>query len=110
MDEKTNKKRVTAQKQAVQKKAEVSESVSAEPAVPVPVSIEAKKVKRSTKTESKSTAKKPAATGPRSDQMQPTFEQIQLRAYFISEHRRERGIAGNEHQDWLTAEQELSWL
>ena len=37
----------------------------------------------------------------------PTLEQIQLRAYFISERRRKLGIAGDAHQDWIAAEQEL---
>jgi hypothetical protein len=37
----------------------------------------------------------------------PTLEEIQQRAYFISERRRKLGIAGDAHQDWITAEQEL---
>jgi len=37
----------------------------------------------------------------------PTLEEIQLRAYFISERRRKLGIAGDAHQDWIAAEQEL---
>jgi hypothetical protein len=37
----------------------------------------------------------------------PTFEKIQQRAYFISERRRKLGIAGDTHQDWITAEKEL---
>jgi hypothetical protein len=40
-------------------------------------------------------------------QLKPTFEQIQLRAYFISEQRRNQGIAGDEHSDWVRAEREL---
>jgi hypothetical protein len=46
----------------------------------------------------------PAATPPATAL---TLEQIQLRAYFISERRRKLGIAGDAHQDWITAEQEL---
>ena len=37
----------------------------------------------------------------------PTLEEIQQRAYFISERRRKLGIAGDAHQDWIAAEQEL---
>jgi len=37
----------------------------------------------------------------------PTFEEIQQRAYFVSERRRKLGIAGDARQDWITAEQEL---
>ena len=37
----------------------------------------------------------------------PTFEQIQQRAYLISERRRKLGVAGDARQDWITAEQEL---
>ena len=37
----------------------------------------------------------------------PTFEQIQLRAYFIAEHRRSLGISGDETADWIQAEREL---
>jgi hypothetical protein len=40
-------------------------------------------------------------------QPKPTFEQIQLRAYFISEQRRTQGIAGDEQSDWVRAEREL---
>jgi len=46
----------------------------------------------------------PAATPPAAT---PTLEEIQQRAYFISERRRKLGIAGDAHQDWITAEQEL---
>jgi hypothetical protein len=37
----------------------------------------------------------------------PTFEEIQRRAYFVSERRYKLGIAGDARQDWITAEQEL---
>jgi len=46
----------------------------------------------------------PAPTPPAAT---PTLEEIQLRAYFISERRRKLGIAGDAHQDWIAAEQEL---
>jgi hypothetical protein len=31
-----------------------------------------------------------------------------LRAYFISEKRRNLGLPGNEHHDWLEAERQLA--
>jgi len=36
-----------------------------------------------------------------------TVEQIQLRAYFIAERRRNLGIAGDETFDWVQAERDL---
>lgn len=39
---------------------------------------------------------------------EPTFEQVQLRAYFIAERRRNAGLPGDEHTDWLQAREELS--
>jgi hypothetical protein len=37
----------------------------------------------------------------------PTFEQVQLRAYFISERRHKLGLPGDDSHDWLNAEREL---
>jgi hypothetical protein len=37
----------------------------------------------------------------------PSVEQIQLRAYFIAERRRQLGIPGDETADWVQAEKEL---
>jgi hypothetical protein len=37
----------------------------------------------------------------------PMYEQIQRRAYEISERRRSLGIAGNAREDWVQAEREL---
>jgi hypothetical protein len=39
--------------------------------------------------------------------IQPTSEQVALRAYFIAERRRTLGIEGDETSDWVTAEREL---
>ncbi len=36
-----------------------------------------------------------------------TTEDIALRAYFIGEHRRHRGLPGNPESDWLEAERQL---
>jgi hypothetical protein len=95
MEEKTKKKRV--EKRAVSKKAKVAEPIAAAAA---PVAVETRKPRKISKPKSKSSQ-------PRSTMPLPTFEQVQLRAYFISEHRRKLGQPGNEHHDWITAEQEL---
>ena len=34
-------------------------------------------------------------------------EDVALRAYFIAEKRRQDGLPGDEHQDWLEAERQL---
>jgi hypothetical protein len=96
MEEKTKKKRV--QKRAVRKKAKAAESVSVA-AVP--------EVKAETKKPRKSIKAKSAANTPKLIVHLPTYEQVQLRAYFISERRRKLGLPGDESHDWLTAEQEL---
>lgn len=51
------------------------------------------------------TAKRPV----RSDKAPkgPTFEQVQLRAYFIGERRKSLGFPGDETSDWVQAEAEL---
>ncbi|MBV9488918.1 MAG: DUF2934 domain-containing protein [Verrucomicrobia bacterium] len=54
------------------------------------------------------TAEAPEPVGQPKPLEEPTFEQIQLRAYFIAERRRTAGIAGNEESDWLQAKEELS--
>ena len=36
-----------------------------------------------------------------------TPDDVALRAYFIAEKRRALGLAGDEHQDWIQAEQQL---
>ena len=36
-----------------------------------------------------------------------TTEDISLRAYFIAEDRRQRGLPGNPESDWLEAERQL---
>ena len=108
MGEKTKKKRVTAQKRAARKTPGVARTAPVEPAAPVtvePKKVEAKKAKQSTKGTSKSVSKKSAPVN--ATRFKPTFEQIQVRAYFISERRRKLGIPGDQHHDWVAAEQEL---
>jgi hypothetical protein len=90
MDEKTKKKRV--EKRGARKKKDL-----------VSVSVRPEATKKKAKKRTKSTALK----GTTPSQQKPTFEQIRLRAYFISEQRRNAGIGGDEHGDWLRAEREL---
>jgi hypothetical protein len=96
MEEKTKKKRV--QKRAVRRKTKAAESISVA-AVP--------EVKAETKKPRKSSKAKSAANTQKLIVRLPTYEQVQLRAYFISERRRKLGLPGDESHDWLTAEQEL---
>lgn len=103
MEEKTKKKRV--QKRAVRKKAKATESVSV--AATPAVTAEAKKPRKSSKAKSSSSKAKSSANTPKLIVHLPTFEQVQLRAYFISERRRKLGLPGDESHDWLAAEQEL---
>jgi DUF2934 family protein len=49
--------------------------------------------------------KSQSAAGKRAGKV--TLEQIQLRAYFIAERRKNQGIAGDEASDWIQAEREL---
>jgi hypothetical protein len=106
MEEKTKKKRV--QKRAVRKKVKSSEPVSAgsvAAVTPKASTTEAKKPE--TKKPRKRIKLKSAANTRKIATLSPTFEQVQLRAYFISERRRKLGLPGDESHDWLTAEQEL---
>jgi len=92
MDEKTKKKRV--EKRGARRKNDL-ETVSARP----------EETKKKAKKKPNSTA--PKGVPQNQSQLKPTFEQVRLRAYFISEQRRNAGVGGDEHQDWLRAEREL---
>ena len=37
-----------------------------------------------------------------------TLDDVALRAYFIAEKRRNHGLHGDEHQDWVEAERQLA--
>jgi hypothetical protein len=91
MERKTKKKRV--EKRAARKKKDTDSSESK-------ASASKKANKRATLTGTK----KPEE---RKSHVAPSYEQVQLRAYFISEQRRNVGIAGDEHGDWVRAEREL---
>jgi hypothetical protein len=59
------------------------------------------------KEKKKGGKKRSLAVKKKAGPLTPTHEQVQLRAYFISEQRRLNGISGDEHSDWLRAEKEL---
>jgi hypothetical protein len=90
MEAKTKKKR--AEKRSVRKKED-----------PVVVSAELE----TAEPKKKSAKKRNRVSKKRAEPIAPTYEQIQLRAYFISEQRRINGIEGDERGDWLRAEREL---
>jgi hypothetical protein len=90
MDKKTKKKHV--EKRGTRKKRDLV-GVSARPEV--------------TKKRAKKKPKLTEVKGTKPSEPRPTFEQVRLRAYFISEQRRNAGIDGDEHGDWLRAEREL---
>ena len=52
-------------------------------------------------------AVQPPSEGELTPLEEPTYEQIQLRAYFISERRRNAGLAGDDQSDWIQAREEL---
>jgi hypothetical protein len=52
-------------------------------------------------------ALKPTATPALSNAPAFTTDDIALRAYFIAEKRRQHGLPGDEHHDWLEAERQL---
>lgn len=88
-------KKVTKEKRSVKKTKEV-----ALPAKEIPAA-EAPSARKSTDT---GTATRPV----RSDKAKEvSYEQVQLRAYFIGENRKSLGIPGDQTSDWVQAEIEL---
>ena len=87
-------KKGTSQKRSAKK------SKAAELAAPTTKGSVEGAAKPSTKRKQSNTRKKAAR--------RPSVEQIQLRAYFIAERRRQLGLPGDETADWVQAEKELS--
>jgi hypothetical protein len=99
MEGEEKSKKVGKEKRSVKKAKAVS--------VPVPALAEPKKptVRKSTST---GTSTRTAKNSVRSKRpKEPSYEQIQLRAYFIGERRKSLGIQGDETSDWVQAEREL---
>lgn len=76
------------------------------------------KVRKSVKSEAAAEPKKKAKTALREVKpvsvretnnavKPPTFEEIQLQAYFIAQKRVKLGLPGNSDTDWIQAEKEL---
>jgi hypothetical protein len=105
MEGEEKSKKVAREKRSVKKSKTVALPAKAnlpapvaQPA-PVPAPAPAPVVK------AKSAPKAPAKKVPRpSNAKEPTFEEIQLQAYFIGERRKKYGIPGNETSDWIEAE------
>jgi hypothetical protein len=99
MEGENKSKKVAKEKRSVKKT-----KVSALPVEEIAAAVEPQKapVRKSTGTE---TAKGPVHFK-RTERA--SYEQIQLRAYFIGERRKSLGILGDETSDWVDAERELS--
>jgi pyruvate/2-oxoglutarate dehydrogenase complex dihydrolipoamide dehydrogenase (E3) component len=116
MVDETKRKKVVAQKRGILKRenptvTSPAEQKKAEGSVALPKEAKSKSKKKKTDdAKSRTTRKKdapPFATGTVPRIAGPSYEQIRLRAYFISVHRRELGVPGDETADWVQAEAEL---
>jgi hypothetical protein len=99
MEREEKSKKVAKEKRSVKKTKAVALPIEEIPAVTEP------KKEPVRKSDSTPTAKRPVPSG-RTEE--PSYEQIQLRAYFIGERRKSLGIRGDETSDWVQAERELA--
>ena len=90
MEGEDKSKKVAKEKRSVKKTKAVALPIEETPAV---------RKRASTETAKRSVASK------RTPEL--SYEQIQLRAYFIGERRKSLGIRGDETSDWVQAEREL---
>ena len=51
--------------------------------------------------------KKPSAKAPGKTAVEPTDEQIRLRAYFLAERRHKLSLPGDSNHDWIEARRQL---
>jgi hypothetical protein len=98
MEGEEKSKKVAKEKRSVKKSKTVALPAKEIPAAPV---AEAPSVRKSTGS---GTAKRSVRS---SKAKEPSYEQVQLRAYFIGERRKSLGIPGDETSDWVQAELEL---
>jgi hypothetical protein len=104
----TSLKTMASQIEAAKPSREVKPSNSITITPPAKI-VESKPINAATpKSVGPKTSTKKPATVPRKKGAEVTIEQIQLRAYFIAERRRNLGIAGDETFDWVQAERELN--
>jgi len=52
-------------------------------------------------------AKPPAAKATFAKPSEPSFQEIQMQAYFVAEHRHAQGLPGDAASDWVEAEKQL---
>jgi hypothetical protein len=114
MVDETKRKKVVAQKRGIRKREKTTEQTEAEGSVALPKEAKAnstkkKKSEKSDISELQTTRKKDAlvATEAAPQFAGPSYEQIRLRAYFISVNRRDLGLPGDDQGDWIQAETEL---
>ena len=98
MEGQEKSKKVAKEKRSVKKSKTV-----ALPAKEIPVA--AVVAKPSVRKSAGTTTVQPPARS--SKAKEPSYEQVQLRAYFIGERRKSLGIPGSETSDWVQAELEL---
>ena len=98
MEGEEKSKKVAKEKRSVKKSKTVALPAKEIPTAPIKETPSARKGTGS------GTAKRPVRT---SKAKEPSYEQVQLRAYFIGERRKSLGIPGDEPSDWVQAELEL---
>jgi hypothetical protein len=98
MERQEKSKKVAKEKRSVKKSKTVALPAKEIPAAPV---AEKPTAPKSSDAE---TLKRPVRS---SKAKEPSYEQVQLRAYFIGERRKGLGVPGNETSDWVQAELEL---
>lgn len=98
MEREEKSKKVAKEKRSVKKPKTVALPAKEIPAAPVA------EIPSLGKSASTAPLKRPARS---SKAKEPSYEQVQLRAYFIGERRKSLGIPGDETSDWVQAELEL---
>jgi hypothetical protein len=112
MEGEEKSKKVTKEKRSIKKSKTVALPVKEIPVKEIPAAPVAKPVPTTVTAsapapvvKAKSAAKEPAKKVARPKKVKdPTFEEIQLQAYFIGERRKKFGIPGDETSDWVEAE------
>ena len=98
MEGEEKSKKVAKEKRSVKKSKIVELPAKGIPAAPVAQKSSERK------SSGTATAKRPGRSS-KADEL--SFEQVQLRAYFIGERRKSLAIPGDETSDWVQAELEL---
>jgi hypothetical protein len=98
MEREEKSKKVAKEKRSVKKSKTAALPAKEIPAAPA---AETPSVPLSTAT---GAAKRPSRS---SKAKEPSYEQVQLRAYFIGERRKSLNIPGDETSDWVQAELEV---